>query len=73
MVKGKGQLEVLKVARIRPRLLNMRDTAAYCGLAYNTLKNRRSAGTFPVLARIQGGKPYWLIEELDQYIDQLPE
>ncbi len=72
MVNTKGQIEVLEVARIRPRLLNMRDAAAYCGLAYNTLKNRRSAGTFPVPARIQGGKPFWELDKLDTYIDGLP-
>jgi predicted DNA-binding transcriptional regulator AlpA len=72
MCKGKGQVEVLKLAKIRPRLLNMRDAAQYVGLAYNTLKNQRSNGSFPVKARIQGGKPYWLIEELDRYVDSLP-
>jgi predicted DNA-binding transcriptional regulator AlpA len=73
MVKSKGQVEVLKVAKIRPRLLNMKDTARYMGLAYNTLKNRRSAGTFPVKPRILGGKPFWEIEELDELIDSSPK
>jgi len=73
VAKSEGQIEVLEVALIRPRLLNMRDAASYCGLAYNTLKNRRSAGTFPVPARIQGGKPFWELDKLDAYIDGLPE
>jgi predicted DNA-binding transcriptional regulator AlpA len=70
--KHKGQIEVLKLAKIRPRVLNMADAARYVGMAYNTLKNQRSNNTFPVQARIRGGKPFWLIEELDEYIDSLP-
>lgn len=72
MSRIKGQLEVLKLAQIRPRLLNMRDAAQYCAMAYNTLKNKRSDETFPVQAVIRGGKPFWLIEELDEYLDSLP-
>lgn len=72
MSRIKGQIEVLKVAKIKPRLLNMADTARYLGMAYNTLKNKHSDGTAPVKAIYRNGKPFWLIEECDEHIDSLP-
>ena len=62
----------MKVARIKPRWLNMRDTARYLGMAYGTLTNQRWDGTFPLQARIRGGKPYYELEELDKLMDETP-
>jgi len=72
VAKQKGHIEVLEVARIRPRLLGMKDTAVYLGIAYRTLTNR-SENDFPVKPRIIKGKPYWELDKLDQYVDSHPE
>lgn len=67
----KGQIEVLKVAKIRPRLLCLKDTARYLGLSPQTLYNRGQNG-FPVKPVIRGGKPYWFLDECDEYAKSLP-
>lgn len=72
VAKLKGQIEVLKVAKIKPRLLGLQATALYLDMAYRTLTNQRSLGTFPLQAVMRGGKPFYLVEELDQLIDEMP-
>ncbi len=72
MVKGKGHIEMLEVARIRPLGLGMKDTARFLGIAYRTLTNRRENG-FPVKPRIIKGKPYWDLDELVEYYYSHPK
>jgi len=67
--------KIVKLQNIRPRALRVRDAAAYCGLAEKTLRNRmnpNSKNPFPPKPRRMGGKPIFLVEDLDAYLDSLP-
>ena len=59
----------------KPRMLTVRDSAAYLGIAEKTLRNRlghRSPNPFPVKAKHIGGKVLFDVKELDEYLNKLP-
>jgi len=62
----------VKVAEIRPLLLNLRSTAEALDLSYKTVCNMRSAGTFPLQAVRFGGKPFYLFNEVQEFANSLP-
>lgn len=69
------QPKIVKVESISPRALCIRDAARYMGLAEKTLRNRlgsRAKDPFPVKPRYFGGKPLFLVEELDAFLESLP-
>ena len=66
------EMKLVRTQKIKTRLLNLKDTAAYVGLAPKTVRNRLSEGTFPVKPRYYGGKPLFEVSELDDWIDSLP-
>jgi len=62
-------------ANIRPRMLDINDTAEYLGLSPKTIRNRigpMAENPFPVKPYRQGRKVTFKIEDLDAYIDSLP-
>ena len=65
-------MKLVKVQEINARLLSLKDTAVYVGLAPKTLRNRLSEGSFPVKPRYYGGKPLLEVSELDAWIESLP-
>jgi hypothetical protein len=67
-------IQLAKVETIPPRGLSVRDAARYVGIAEKTLRNRLSDkdNPFPVCPRRYGGKPLFLKEELDDFLDNLP-
>ena len=58
----------------RKRLLNLKETALYVGLAEKTLYNAaapKSKKPFPVKPKRIGGKLLWDVRDLDRFIDGL--
>jgi len=58
------------------RMLSVRETAEYCGLAVKTLRNRlgpNAVNPFPVRCKRIGGcrKPLFDRRDLDEYLDSL--
>ena len=65
----------VKVESVRPRAVSLVDAAVYIGISPKTLRNRtgpRAPNPFPVKPRYYGGKPLFLVEELDQFLEGLP-
>jgi len=59
----------------RPRMLSVRETAGYLGLAEKTLRNRlgrRATNPFPVKPKHIGGKVLFDEKDLDTFLDKLP-
>ena len=64
-----------KVMQVRPRLLNVEETAKYLGIAPKTLRNRigpRAEHPFPVKPKRIGKRVLFEMKALDAYIDSLP-
>lgn len=64
----------MSAASIPPRGLTTNQTAEYVGIAPKTLRNRLSDkdDPFPVRPRYIGNKPIFLREEIDRYLEGLP-
>jgi predicted DNA-binding transcriptional regulator AlpA len=59
---------------MEPRLLNVKQTAAYLGIAEKTIRNRicrRAENPFPVKPKRIGKRVLWDRKDLDHYIDSL--
>ncbi len=59
----------------KPRMLTVRESAGYLGIAEKTLRNRlglRTANPFPVKPKHIGGKVLFDVKDLDSYLDKLP-
>ena len=69
-----AKVKQVKIETITPRALCIKDAALYLGLAPKTLRNRLSdkENPFPVRPRYFGGKPLFLKEELDAFLESLP-
>jgi len=61
-----------EVSGIKPAALSYAGAATYLGLAEKTLRNKVCNGTFPVRPRRYGGKPLFLVDELDKFLKSLP-
>ena len=61
-----------KVKEIKPAALNYKNASAYVGIAEKTLRNKVCNGSFPVKPRRFGGKPLFLISELNAFLESLP-
>ena len=69
------QPKIVKMQEVKPRALSVKDAAEYMGLAPKTLRNRlgpRAKDPFPVRPRYYGGKPLFLVDELDDFLESLP-
>jgi len=60
------------VKAITPAALSYAGAATYLGLAEKTLRNKVCNGSFPVKPRRYGGKPLFLVDELDKFLGSLP-
>ena len=60
------------VKAITPAALSYANAAAYLGLAEKTLRNKVCNGSFPVKPRRYGGKPLFLVDELNRFLESLP-
>jgi predicted DNA-binding transcriptional regulator AlpA len=61
--------------QVRPRLLNVDETAKYLGIAPKTLRNRlgpRAEYPFPVKPKRIGKKVLFDLKALDEFIDSMP-
>jgi hypothetical protein len=59
----------------KPRMLSVRESAGYLGIAEKTLRNRSGAkaeNPFPVKSKHIGGKVLFDVKDLDAYLDKLP-
>jgi hypothetical protein len=57
------------------RMLTVRESAGYLGIAEKTLRNRlglRTSNPFPVKPKHIGGKVLFDVKDLDAYLDKLP-
>jgi hypothetical protein len=64
-----------KVMQVRPRLLNVDETAKYLGIAPETLRNRlgpRAEHPFPVKPKRIGKRVLFDVKTLDAFVDALP-
>jgi hypothetical protein len=60
---------------VKPRMLTVRESARYLGVAEKTMRNRlgpRAKNPFPIKAKHIGGKVLFDVKDLDTYLDQLP-
>ena len=63
-----------KIIHVRPRLLNVDETARYLGIAPKTLRNRlgpRATNPFPVKPKHIGKKVLFDVKALDAFVDSL--
>ena len=65
-------VQIVKTKTVSPRGLSYLDAAKYIDIAQKTLRNKVSSGDFPVRPRRFGGKPLFLKEDLDDFLDALP-
>jgi hypothetical protein len=59
----------------KPRMLTVRESARYLGVAEKTIRNRlgpRAENPFPVKPKHIGGKVLFDVKDLDTYLDKLP-
>ena len=59
----------------KPRMLSVRESAGYLGIAEKTLRNRlglKTENPFPVKSKHIGGKVLFDVKDLDAYLDKLP-
>jgi len=59
----------------KPRMLSVRESAGYLGIAEKTLRNRlglKTENPFPVKSKHIGGKVLFDVKDLDTYLDELP-
>lgn len=59
----------------KPRMLSVRESAAYMGIAEKTLRNRlglKAENPFPIKPKHIGGKVLFDVKDLDAYLDTLP-
>ncbi len=59
----------------RRRMLSVRESAGYLGIAEKTLRNRlglKAENPFPVKPKHIGGKVLFDVKDLDSYLDALP-
>ena len=66
----------VKVETLRPRLMSYEDAARYLGISTKSLRNRVSDKNnphypFPVSPIKWGGKPFFVVEQLDALIDSV--
>ena len=52
------------------RLLSVKEMSIYLNLRPQTIRNKLSAGTFPVLPLKIGGKLLWDKKKVDQFLDK---
>jgi hypothetical protein len=60
--------------QVKPRLLNVNDTAKYLGIAPKTLRNRlgpKAQNPFPVKPKRIGRRVLFDLKELDAFVDGL--
>jgi hypothetical protein len=60
---------------VKPRMLSVRESAGYIGIAEKTLRNRiglHAENPFPVKPKHIGGKVLFDVKDLDGYLDALP-
>ena len=60
---------------VKPRMLSVRESAGYLGIAEKTLRNRlglKAENPFPVKPKHIGGKVLFDVKDLDAYLDSLP-
>jgi excisionase family DNA binding protein len=55
------------------RMLSTKELADYMGIAPQTIKNQRSAGTFPIPATRIGRRILWDKRLVDRYLDKQRE
>ena len=74
----KGNIKKEKAGLIReykPRMLSVRESSGYLGIAEKTLRNRlglKTENPFPVKSKHIGGKVLFDVKDLDAYLDKLP-
>ena len=59
----------------KSRMLSVRESAGYLGIAEKTLRNRlglKTENPFPVKSKHIGGKVLFDVKDLDAYLDKLP-
>ena len=52
-------------------MLNINELSIRIGLATQTIRNKLTAGTFPIKTKRIGGKLLWDIKDVDKYLDGL--
>ena len=60
---------------VKPRMLSIRESATYLGIAEKTLRNRlgsKADNPFPLKPKHIGGKVLFDVKDLDAYLDKLP-
>jgi len=55
------------------RLFSIKEISAYLSLSPQTIRNKLSAGTFPIFPIKIGGKLLWDKRKIDGYLDKLKE
>jgi predicted DNA-binding transcriptional regulator AlpA len=65
----KGRILMGKL--MKKRMLDLKELAAYIGLAEQTIKNMRSKGEFPIPSKHICRKLLWDKRDVDAYIDRL--
>ena len=53
-------------------MLGINEVAQYLGLSPQTIRNKLSAGTFPVRTKRIGRLLKWDRRDVDRYLDKLP-
>jgi excisionase family DNA binding protein len=57
---------------IERRMLGIYEVAGYLGLSTQTIRNKLSAGTFPIKTKRIGRLLKWDRKDVDHYLDKLP-
>ena len=52
------------------RLMSLKDVSAYLSLSPQTIRNKLSAGTFPIRPIKIGGKLLWDKRRVDKFLDK---
>jgi hypothetical protein len=75
LIADKIAMKLPSLKEIKPRMLSVRDTARYMGIAEKTLRNRlgpKAEHPFPVKPKHFGGKVLFDRNDVDTYLDSLP-